>query len=211
MLSVAGINVNQIFLLLEYPVTHLPGTVIVHTAKQDDPLGLGDITVVSCFEIRRGKLQEFFIRLDEIRDILTLDSKGCGVPFCLHLCFVPSNILFNKVLADQVLLFHNIAIAYDDPNSSPRGVAQPVQVRYDISAGTARADHNDLDRSCTGILHTLAPNRKKRRRPENFSLAGVMLLSSSGSGRSICSSQMDGWGKFVALVSKTSIGSTGMK
>ena len=143
MLPVAGVDVDEISLLLENPVAKLPGLVVVHTAQQDHPLRLHRVR----YAVRLCQDMQFLLRFDEFRPVLALDAESGGIPR------VSPDILLHEVLPYEVFLFDHVAVADDDPGGMLRSVAQAVQMRNDIAAGPAGAQYHDFDRGRFRISH----------------------------------------------------------
>lgn len=96
---------------------------------------------------------QFLLRFDEFRPVLALDAESGGIPRGQRLRFVPPDVLLHEVLPYEVFLFDHIAVADDDPGGMLRSVAQAVQMRNDIAAGSAGAQHHDFDRGRFRIFH----------------------------------------------------------
>lgn len=154
--AVPGINIDQFLCALENAVKDLPGAVIVHRPNQDHDFRydfpysfailIGNIPVLRILQ----RLQQFFqhlLILDILWDIACFDSEGVGIPFCQDHCLVFSQIRFNKVLAPEVFLLNQVAVAEDDPDRPVQCVKQAVKLRYNVSSGAAGPYQNDFDRA----------------------------------------------------------------
>ena len=66
---------------------------------------------------------------------------------------IPAKIAGNEVLPNKVFLLDNIPVAEDDGRRPENRVQQAVQVRGNMPAGTAAADHHDMDGARYGKPH----------------------------------------------------------
>ena len=100
MLSVSGIDVNEVLLFGENGMAQLSGFVVVHAPEQNYPLRFRNTSPSVLGKIRDSKLEQLVIVFHKAWDIFALDAESGGIPFRQNLRFISADVLFHKVLTD---------------------------------------------------------------------------------------------------------------
>ena len=132
--------------------------------------GVDKETIYTCYVIdaERRLLGAISVRTlllsslsDKIGDIMDFHAERRGIPLRQHLRFVTSQVSGYKILPDKVLFLNHVTINDNYPHRSVQGAQQSVQVRCDMPACAARAEHDYLDRLIKSKLHKASPSESR--------------------------------------------------
>ena len=141
----------------------LAGLIVIYGADENDLFSYrGVATVLVCPAICVNERGEHIQILHEGGQVFRFHAEYGGISLCQDLCLVFAQISGRKVLTHEVFELHLVAVTDDKAAGPIQCVQEPIDMRRDMSACAACAQHDDFHRCICRQLHFRSPSRRSR-------------------------------------------------
>ena len=106
--------------------------------------------------LRQQRFELIFI-LHKVGDILRLHAEDSRVSLCQDLGLVFTQVGRDEVLPDEIFRLHHISVTDDESDRAVQCIQQSIQMRCNMSTGTACAQHDDLNGTFLRKPHKTIP------------------------------------------------------